>query len=65
MTTKTKAWAWQNPDGTIQETTFQSCDAALLCMSKRTNAESYEAIQEMGFTLCRVEVTLQITSKLI
>jgi len=53
-----------NPDGTAQEQHFQSADAALSCMYHRTKATTYEQLQELGFTLARVKINMEIVSTL-
>ena len=58
------AWAIVNPDSTIQEQLFQSADAAISCLLHRTNLTTYEQLQELGFTLARVKIHMEILSTL-
>lgn len=57
-------WCFKNPDGTFQEQTFQSCGAAMSCLLHRVNKETYEDLQKLGFTLCRVKITIEELSEL-
>lgn len=59
MKSETMAWGWKNPDGSIQEQTFSSADAAISCMMHRTSTTELEQIQQHGFRLCRVRLTIE------
>lgn len=57
-------WCFKNPDGSFQEQTFKSCEAAISELLHRTSKDTYEELLELGFILCRVRITMEQLAEL-
>lgn len=57
-----EVWGWINHDGAIQPDTFKTADAAINGMLARGAGESMQKIEELGFRLARLKLTLEVSA---
>ena len=56
-------WGWRNSDGTMQDTLYETADAAIAAMCERTR-ESLHWQHQDGFRLVAVEINVKVIAVL-
>jgi hypothetical protein len=65
MRTSIEKWGWLDPNGAPQTETFDTVELALKTMAARTGTDApLERMQECGFRLARVRVTVETLATL-